>query len=247
MTSQYAQARLASTILVVRDDPFEVLMVRRHEKQVFSSALVFPGGTVDAADHSEDWLDLLEGHEGLDPCQRALRIAGFRETFEETGILLARGTDGNWVSGPTGANAPFIDAVQTSGGRLNLADLTHFGHWITPVQAPKRFDTHFFLCRAAREHEAICDGSEAVALEWAAPADILARAAVGERSILFPTRMNVLLLARSNSVDEAIEAARKRPVFSVLPHVEQRDDGTLVTIPAEAGYGETENFVPRKA
>lgn len=241
-----APPRLAATILLVRDDPFEVLMVRRHEQQVFSSALVFPGGTVDPADHSADWLDLIEGHAGLDPAQRALRIAGFRETFEETGLFLARGPDGGWVEAPGGPEVPFIELVRASGGRLVLSDLVHFGHWITPIQAPKRFDTHFYLCRAAAEHVAVCDGGEAVELEWARPTDILARAAAGERSILFPTRMNVRLLAESASADDALAAARARTVFTVLPRVEKRAGGTAVVIPAEAGYGETENFHPAK-
>lgn len=239
-----AAPRLAATILLVRDDPLEVLMVRRHERQVFASALVFPGGTVDRADHAEDWLDLLEGHDELDPVQRALRIAGFRETFEETGVFLARGPDGACVAAPGGPEVPFIELVRASGGRLVLTDLVHFGHWITPTVAKQRFDTHFYLARAAPDQVAVCDGGEAVELEWARPADILARAAAGEGSIMFPTRMNVRLLAQSASVDEALTAARARPVYTVLPRLEQRADGVAVVIPEAAGYGETENFHP---
>ena len=78
---EIAIPRPAATILLVRDAPFEVLMVRRHAGQTFSSALVFPGGTVDESDWSDAWLDLATGGEALDPAERALRIAAFRETF----------------------------------------------------------------------------------------------------------------------------------------------------------------------
>lgn len=240
-----AVPRPAATILVVRDDPFEVLMIRRHKNQSFSSALVFPGGTVDDSDGSDDWLPLLVGAERLAPRQRALRVAAFRETFEESAMLLARRHDGSWIDTPEcDRTAPFIETVRASGARLLLDDLVPFGHWITPAGAPKRFDTHFFLCAAAPDQVARCDGSEAVALEWATPASILDRAAAGETSILFPTRMNISRLAESDNVAQALAAARQRPVFTVEPRTEKREGGMAVVIPAEAGYPETENFHP---
>lgn len=237
-----AEPRLAATILVVRDDPFEVLMVRRHAAQTFASALVFPGGLVDDKDRDDDWLPLLAGGDGFDREQRALRIAAFRETYEETSLLLARTGDGLHVACPQGASGDFRSIVAASGGLLWLDDLVPFGHWITPEGAPKRFDTHFFLAHAPQGQEAICDGGEAVELEWAAPQDIVALAAAEERSILFPTRMNLLRLAESPHAEAAMDAARSRPIFTVLPRVERREGGMAVTIPAEAGYGETENF-----
>ena len=240
-----AHPRPAATILVLRDDPFEVLMVRRHHNQTFASALVFPGGTVDDADRAEEWLPLLADADRFDPDARALRIAAFRETYEETGLLLARDGSGAHVPGPPPAEAgAFLDLVRDCGGTLHLQDLVPFGHWVTPATAPKRFDTHFFLCATAPDQVAQCDGSEAVALEWAAPAAILGRAAAGETSILFPTRMNVSRLAESASVEHALEAARRRPIFTVHPRTEKRPGGIAVVISAEAGYIETENFHP---
>lgn len=240
------EPRPAATILLVRDDPLEVLMIRRHEKQFFSSALVFPGGVVDPDDHSDEWHDLIADAEGLDPHARAIRIAGFRETFEETGILLARGADQAHVShaGQQGEAGSFLEVVRASGGRLHLADLVPFAHWITPEQSPKRFDTHFFVCHTAPGQEARCDGSEAVALEWATPGAILDRAAAGETSILFPTRLNVARLAESADARSALEAARARPHFTVCPRVEKRDGAVVTVIPAEAGYCETINYLP---
>ena len=232
----------AATILLLRDHPFQVLMIRRHEKQVFGSALVFPGGLVQASDHSDSWLPLVVDADRLDTDERALRIAAFRETFEETGILLARDGAGRCVRAvPT--SGEFIDTVLESGGRLFMADLVRFGHWITPSCSPRRFDTHFFLSRMAEDQEAVCDGGEAVGVEWAQPADILERAAIGESAILFPTRMNVCRLAEQNDVESALAAWRGRSVVTVRPLVEQREDGTAFVIPADAGYPGTEHFV----
>jgi len=134
--------------------------------------------------------------------------------------------------------------VAATGGKLPLGALAHFGHWITPEGPPKRFDTHFFLAEAPAGQEATCDGGETVALEWVTPCDVLARAADGDLSILFPTRMNLKRLAESETVAEAIAAARARPRFTVMPRPERREGGTAVVIPAEAGYGVTEHFHP---
>ena len=242
-----ATPRPAATVLVVRDDPFEVLMVRRHKDQSFSSALVFPGGAVDESDASEDWLPLVADAEAFSDGARALRIAAFRETFEETSLLLARNGCGHCAA-PAGSDAasPFIEVVRSSGGRLHLGDLVPFGHWVTPDFLPKRFDTHFFLCAAAPGQDAFCDGRETVAVEWAAPNDILKRAAEGETAILFPTRMNVSRLAESATVADALAAARRRDVYTVHPRAEKREGGTAILIPAEAGYSETEHFQPHE-
>src|SRR5215218_8483282 len=103
--------RPASTILLLRDSAttkgeIEVFMMVRHYEIDFNSgALVFPGGSVDKGDQ-EIIADptLYSGGEGLDSAALSFRIAAIRETFEESGILLAR---------PKGSNA-LVDAVRAS-------------------------------------------------------------------------------------------------------------------------------------
>jgi 8-oxo-dGTP pyrophosphatase MutT (NUDIX family) len=232
-----AVPRSAATILVVRDDPFEVLMVRRHAEAVFASALVFPGGVVDPDDASEDWLPYVSGADGLSEAERARRIAACRETFEEATLFLAAG-DAPPPSA-TAAPARFLDLVKQAGARLALDALHPFGHWITPEMAPKRFDTHFYLCRAPAGQIAVCDGGETVSLEWVSPAAALASAEAGERTILFPTQMNLRRLAESVDSAQAIAAAQARPPFTVTPRAERTAEGVRVVIPHEAGYGVT--------
>src|SRR6201997_4222287 len=88
--------RPASPILLLRDaaakTEIEVFMMVRHYEIDFNSgALVFPGGSVDKGD-KEIIADpaLYSGGEGLDEATLSFRIAAIRETFEESGILLAR-------------------------------------------------------------------------------------------------------------------------------------------------------------
>lgn len=242
MTPTPSTPRLAATMVLVRDDPFEVLMVRRHAKAVFASAIVFPGGVVDDDDYSDDWMPLLGSGADLPNPERAIRIAGIRETFEETALLIASRPDGRPVDQPERTDARFIDTVRASGGRLMLDVVQHFGHWITPEAVPRRFDTHFLLAQAPAGQQAIADGGETVELEWASPTEVIERAETDPHSIMFPTLLNLMRLAESADSAAALAAAQGRPRFTVLPAMETLSDGsTVLVIPPEAGYGITEH------
>jgi 8-oxo-dGTP pyrophosphatase MutT (NUDIX family) len=225
-------------VLLVRErDGLEVLMVVRNDRSYFASALVFPGSTVDPDDHDPAWADHLLGHEALTDQERAIRIAGFREIHEETGLLLA---DRAVEPGEGG----FREVVARSGAKLDLAAMHPFAHWITPEMSPKRYDTHFRLCALTTELTAVSDGAETVSVEWLKPSEALALGQNGERNVLFPTRMQLELLNRAASVEHAIAEARARPVVTVMPKVERREEGTFITIPHDAGYGVAEERAP---
>lgn len=228
--------RSAATLLLLRDDPLEVLMVRRASGGSFASALVFPGGTVDADDASEAWLPLVTGAEGLEAGERALRIAALRESFEEAGLFMAIDGDGQGLPPPDGLEHAFRKQIAAGRGKLPLAALVHFAQWVTPEALPKRWDTHFFLARAPMAQAPICDGREIVAAGWYRPAEVIEQ----EEFLPAPTRMNLTRLAQSADVASALAAARARPPFTVLPVLHQGADGAVTRIPIEAGYGETE-------
>lgn len=240
-------ARPSATVLLVRDDPFEVLMVRRHAAATFADALVFPGGVVEPEDDGVHWAAVATGGAALSPAERALRIAAFRETWEEVGVLIGHPADAaSALAHQMRDGPPFGAALDALGLRLDLDALVPFAHWITPEMASKRYDTHFFLARAPHEQAGCCDGQETVALEWIAPRTLLDRADVTEAhgKLMFPTRLNVARLAQSGSVDDALAQARARPRFTVLPRHERRAEGNVFVIPAEAGYDETESWEP---
>lgn len=206
-------------------------MVSRAAQGAFASALVFPGGTIDPEDRDDSWRSSVDDFDVVPAAERALRIGAIREVWEETGVLVSP------QRAPARTGRSFREALQASGLRLQLESLTHFGHWITPNVEAKRFDTYFFLAAAGRECVAVPDGVETLGAEWLAPARAVELARSGKRPIIFPTMLNLLRLAESQSTAEAIAAARARPHFTVAPAVEMLGDGSSrITIPPEAGY-----------
>jgi 8-oxo-dGTP pyrophosphatase MutT (NUDIX family) len=227
----FVEPRLAATVLLVRDAPFEVLMVKRNERGPFASAFVFPGGVVEENDYSESWLPYLQSGEHEIAEHRALRIAACRETWEEVSIL--PGSAGDPVAKGTAPRSHFFEYIARGGIQLALSKLVLFSHWITPLSIPKRFDTHFFICRTDSTNPGQCDGTETVALEWLQPRQALASADRGDRSFLLPTHENLRLLAESANADEAIERARSRTVLPIMPRrVVIGDTVTFTVIPA---------------
>jgi 8-oxo-dGTP pyrophosphatase MutT (NUDIX family) len=228
--------RLAATLLLVRDAPFEVLMVRRNARATFASAQVFPGGGIDSDDRDRGWADLVDDFDDFDADERALRIGAIRETWEETSILAAGGS----VEATAAPGATFRELVAAVGATLHLGELAPFGHWITPAVESRRFDTHFYLAAAPAHQLAVSDGTETVGVEWVSPAEAVELAARGERAIVFPTLMNLARLAESRDSHSALASARARPLFTVNPVIEvAADDSRIITIPAEAGYAAT--------
>ena len=238
----------AATVLLVRDDPaFQVLMMRRHHGLSFAAgALVFPGGRIHSDDSDAGWRDHALGWRAVADPDRRLRIAGMRELFEETGVLMADAA----VGGAQGllsddlrravaaGERGFLEVVREAGLRLDLSRLVPFSRWIAPPAAPKRFDTYFYLAHAPAGCEPVCDGGEAVEVEWLAPQEALDLGARGQRQVMFPTRMNLRRLAASHGAAAAMAEAARTPVVPVHPQVVMRDGVKLILLPPEAGYGD---------
>lgn len=168
---------------------FQLLMLKRSGKSKFMPALhVFPGGVADDSDFSPEWMDLykdcgdsggsdlqaflLRGGIGTPmfsrtrpvefskvPSELAFRICAIRETFEESGILLARDVNtlnneplslsSQPVSGKSsvlseGILSPWRDRVNNDASQfLNMCKelriipdvwaLYEWSNWLTPV------------------------------------------------------------------------------------------------------------------
>ena len=261
MPTEVAAARPASTILLLRagQSAIEVFMMVRHYQIEFASgALVFPGGSVDPGDRDiVDRSDLYDNGDGLDAATLQFRIAAIRETFEESGILLARqqgsrelivGTRASEIAASYRTDLcegkiPFSQIVTDNGLVLALDRLVHYAHWITPIGQPKRFDTHFFLAKAPPEQIGVHDGRESTDSVWVSPREALDGGESGRFKLPFPTTRNLIKLSKQHSVDAALEDARRSSVVTVMPEV-MKDGGThRLRIPAEAGYdGEVFEF-----
>ena len=250
----------AATVLLIRDseDGIEAFMVVRHRNIDFAGgALVFPGGKVDPED-GDTSLEGLRGMKGTLPARlMALRVAAIRETFEEASVLLARERGGSELIGAErqsqiaaqyrdrlyAGDVTMADIVKAENLELACDRLVPFAHWITPLRQKKRFDTHFFLAPTPHQVAAQHDGTESVDSLWITPAMAIADAEAGDRSVMFPTRMNLNVLGQSATVAEALEAAANKTVVTVMPKSEKVEGGRIMHIPEEAGYGASKVFV----
>ena len=254
MNDKVANPVAAATIMLLRDGPtgLEVFMVVRHHQIDFASgALVFPGGKADPQDSDPRVLQRLRAYAEPTQEQSMLRAAAIREAFEESGILLARHRDGaapaanadleRWRGGLNDHSLKMGDILEQADLQLACDDLARFSHWITPEFMPKRFDTHFYLARVPADQIAGHDGHENVDSVWISPQQVIEDAAAKRRTVIFPTLSNVVRLAESRSVDEAFAKAQASTIVPIRPWLEKRPEGKFVCIPKDAGFSLNEH------
>ncbi len=236
-------AKPAATVMLLRNadagsERIEVFMLRRTKAAAFAGGMyVFPGGKVEEADGDDD-----DGY----------AIAAIRECYEEAGVLLATDTDGQMVSNGHPALAQrqavydgTIDLRQLcEQHRLSPAidHLVWISHWITPVrEAPRRFDTRFFVAVAPANQASHHDDNETIASEWISPKDALGRQERGELTMMPPTIKNLEFLATHTNAESAMAAARllARPT-AILPKLRLDADGKArgVSLPEDDDYAD---------
>src|SRR5258705_13503299 len=192
--AEIVKPRPASTILLLRDgkgrDEIEVFMMVRHYEIDFNSgALVFPGGSVDKGDQEIIARpELYSGGDGLDGAALSFRIAAIRETFEESGILLARPRGSKALVDAKRAGeievasraalcegkTTFLKVLTDNGMLLALDELVPYAHWMMPDGMLKRFATWFFLVAAPPAQAGAHDGKESTDSIWVSPREALA-------------------------------------------------------------------------
>jgi nucleoside diphosphate-linked moiety X motif protein 19 len=196
----------------------EVLLLKRSAKSKFMPNLyVYPGGAACDADFSADWIpvfDLLgkdqrqnvfkfaqrggkgapmfsrQRHQAFSqiPSEIAFRICAIRETFEESGVLLARKVDQGdhscqlslWDKPSMGSFCEDESVIDTwrkkvdkdAGEFLRMCQelrmvpdvwsLYEWSNWLTPMKSTRRFDTSFFLCCTKDKPHVADDAKETV-------------------------------------------------------------------------------------
>lgn len=192
----------SASVILLRGDPLEVLMIRRHAKSSFvPNAWVFPGGAVDADDERESTL-------------ATMRVAAARELFEESGIWQGAPLPNLEVARRALLAGETTFAALAAVGPVDFERLVWTSRWITPAGVPKRFDTWFFLARADEDAEATVDDNEAVDVVWIRPAD-----AIGRLEIVFPTQKNLEAIAGFTSIDELLESRRGAEIPTTRPRL----------------------------
>jgi 8-oxo-dGTP pyrophosphatase MutT (NUDIX family) len=252
--------RDAATVMVLRSSGVgvEVLMLRRVAAMKFApGAYVFPGGSVDPADS-----DPAVGWHGPDPAEfgarlgasaemaRALVSAAVRETFEESGVLLAGPPGGGPLAVPSGpaweadrealaAGAVTLAGLLSRRGLVLRADLlVPWARWITPEGEPRRFDARFFAAALPAGQVPTGHAAESDHIAWLRPADAIAAARAGEISLFPPTAATLNDFAVADSAGDDVSAILGRPplIEPVMPRLVREDGGAWLYIPDEVGY-----------
>jgi 8-oxo-dGTP pyrophosphatase MutT (NUDIX family) len=273
-----AAPRDAATVMLLRPQSdsgppgmssggIEVYMLRRKATMAFApGAFVFPGGSVDARD-----ADQQVGWAGPDPAEwgqllgappelaRALVCAAVRETFEESGVLLAGPAAGSAVPA-RGGDPPEPPVVADTTGEaweadrralldrsLSLAGLLRqrglvlrsdllrpWSRWITPVVEERRYDTRFFAAALPGQQRTRDVGGEADEVTWVRPADAIAMGRRREIMLMPPTAVTLAELAACPGVAAAVTADRQ--VRPLQPEVSVAAGTVWLAMPAGLEY-----------
>jgi 8-oxo-dGTP pyrophosphatase MutT (NUDIX family) len=189
-----------------------------------------------------EWAGLLDTTPQL---ARGLLCAAVRETFEESGVLLAGPSAQDMtLPGPGDLEADRLALLDRS---LSLAEmlarrglllrsdlLKPWARWITPAAEPRRYDTRFFaaLLPAGQQTADIRDEADQVA--WLRPPDLLAAAQRREVALMPPTAVTLGELAACAGID-AVFAAR-REIVPLEPEVIMEDGQAWLTLPEGLEY-----------
>jgi 8-oxo-dGTP pyrophosphatase MutT (NUDIX family) len=255
-----AVPRDAATVILLRQalpvdegGGVEAFLLRRTAELEFApGAFVFPGGSVDRSD-----ADPGLGWAGPDPAEfaalldvppdraRALVCAAVRETFEESGVLLAGASHDDLVSDSAAlaadrhallaGTASLAEVLSRRGLVLRTDLLTPWARWITPEASPRRFDTWFFAAAlppgqaATAAPEGHADPGESESGAWLRPASALEAARAGQMTLLPPTAVTLGELARHADVPAILA---HRPVITPrLPKVVVEDGRVRLHLP----------------
>jgi 8-oxo-dGTP pyrophosphatase MutT (NUDIX family) len=242
---EIAPARDAATVVLLRDGhrELEVYLLRRAPTMAFAAGMhVFPGGSVDSRDGSPDvawagpppteWARALGCSESL---ARALVCAAVRETFEESGVLLAGRSPDSVVADTTGEDwerdrQSLLDRTVSMAALLEVrrlvlrSDLLRpWAHWITPDFEPRRFDTRFLVAALPEGQRTRDVGGEADEVTWLPVREALAGHDAGRLAMLPPTVEVLRDLAGFQDVGGVLAASRE--LRRIHPRLVETADG----------------------
>ncbi|MGZ4663969.1 MAG: NUDIX hydrolase [Frankiaceae bacterium] len=245
--------RHAATVVLLRDAPkggVEAYLLRRAGSLAFAAGMyVFPGGGVDTEDARteirwvgpapDEWAAPLRADA---PLARALVCAAVRETFEESGVLLA-GPSPTEVADVSdlGWERERVALEQHKGhlagllarrGLMLRADLLRpWAHWVTPEVEPRRYDTRFFVAALPAGQATREVGGEADRAIWLSPKEALARMRRRELTMLPPTAFTLAELSAYPNVVAVVAAAQRRDIAPVLPRLVVTGDEAHLLLP----------------
>jgi 8-oxo-dGTP pyrophosphatase MutT (NUDIX family) len=257
-TKTPVEPRDAATVVLMRrgtDGP-ELYLLRRQTSMEFAGGMcVFPGGGVDPRDFDHtvawagpspaEWAERLAVDEAK---ARALVCAAVRETFEESGVLLAGESADSVVASTTAADWE-ADRVALEGRDLAMTEfldrrglvlrtdlLGAWSGWLTPVFEPRRYRTWFFVAELPGGQRTRDVSSESDQVVWVPAIRAVEQAEAREILMLPPTYLTSLDVAQYADPEAVLAAAADRRVEMFCPAVEEDEDGGFTL--SRPGYAE---------
>jgi len=250
-----AEPRNAATVVLMRPgaDPTsgpELYLLRRQTSMAFAGGMcVFPGGGVDPRDfdHAVAWIGPTPAawaeRLGVDePMARALVCAAVRETFEESGVLLA-GTAESVAADTTGDDWE-ADRVALESRDLSLTDfldrrglvlrtdlLGAWAGWLTPVFEPRRYRTWFFAAALPTGQLTRDVSSESSSVAWLPAMTAVEQAEAGDIFMMPPTYLTCLDVGQYADPDAVLAEAAGRSVDIFTPEVVSDGDEFVLSMP----------------
>ena len=248
-----AEPRNAATVVLLRDGSqgLSVYLLRRQTSMAFAGGMcVFPGGGVDERDFDTsvawagptpaEWAERLHTDE---PTARALVCAAVRETFEESGVLLA-GPSADEVVADTTPDDLEADRVALEARELPLTEflarrglvlrsdlLGAWSAWTTPVFEPRRFRTWFFVAELPAGQRTRDVSSESDRVAWLPVAGAMAAADAGEIALMPPTYLTCLEVGRHPTAADVVAASAGRDLAMFTPTAQEEDGEMLLSFP----------------
>ena len=251
--------RDAATVVLLRDGAhgLEVFLVKRHGlSDVLGGAYVFPGGKLDAADceaahHAHFDRAPQDLHQSLGESETDLAtacglfVAAVRETFEESGVLLAAAV-GQGSALPL-KSTEFHACLAAQQLRLHTGAVQPWTRWITPRMPSvtnKRFDTRFFIAAMPHDQLAAHDNVETTESAWLAPRTALEQYWSREIELAPPQIMSLAHLSRHATVASALAEAASRPPPVVMPEAFNEAGERVICYPGDAQHSVAERALP---
>ncbi len=176
----------------------------------------------------------------------AAAIAAIRETFEESGVLLAR------RHGHSGGELHTVfdrrlagelprgwlqRLVQKEGWIIELSRLFRWSRWVTPEQMRHRYDARFFLARMPDDQVCLPDMQETVNALWIGPEEALHKNLSGKVPLSPPTLVTLHeLLAHTRLQNLEDAAARRRWGRPLKPRLVTDGDEKMIVEPWDPEY-----------
>ena len=249
--------------MIVRDSDIgvQVFMMKRSLRSSFGGIWVFPGGILEDQDQDIakknycNGIDEKKAKAILNYDQESLTywIASLRETFEETGALIAI-RDNNSFFTPTEDEAinlerlrsdlnngkiSFISILKQLKLKIALERLIYISHWITPDVETKRYTTRFFLTSLNEEVTMTHDDLEGSDSKWIGINEALEEHKAGRISLIMPTIKNLESISSYKNTQEMISAKnaiKAKDIPAIEPKFFKENGQWKGLLPGEYGY-----------